>query len=281
MSLPSDRTLIFIHLYKTAGTTLNRIIEWEYDVRRVCNVEPNFWRWSYQRIMRWPPSRLARMDVFKGHMPFGLHRLIPRPATYITVLRKPVERAVSDYYWARSFKAHRHHRAALELTLEDYFVHKHDHNWQTRILAGPSSTDQLLPDECNADTLSTAKANLDRYFSVVGLTERFDETLALLKIAFGWNIKRYRKFRVTKGRVPTERVPASTREMIRAYEQYDLALYDYAESLFEKAIAERREAVEAELQAIRGAKEMTPLEARYYFAASIARAAVCRIQAVV
>ena len=29
---PGSEVLIFIHLYKTGGTTLNRIIEWEYKM---------------------------------------------------------------------------------------------------------------------------------------------------------------------------------------------------------------------------------------------------------
>jgi len=89
--------LIFVHLYKTGGTTLNRIIEWEYKLHRICSVEPTWWQWSYQRIMRWSPERPGRMDVFKGHMPFGLHRLLRRPANYITFLRESSEERRDDW----------------------------------------------------------------------------------------------------------------------------------------------------------------------------------------
>ena len=271
----SSEALIFIHLYKTGGTTLNRIIEWEYKLSRICSVEPTWWRWSYQRIMRWSPARLAGMDVFKGHMPFGLHRLIPRPASYITVMREPVERAISDYYFARRFKPHPHHRAALALTLEEFFVQKHEHNLQSRILAGPNSH-ELFPSRCDTAVLAAAKENLARQFIVVGLTERFDETLALLKVMLGWNVKRYRSFRVADNRIPKERIPARTLELIQEWEKFDMALYGYASSLFEKAITAQREAVDAMLPEVRKARDMTPLESRYYFASSIVRAVFCR-----
>ena len=198
---PRSEVLIFVHLYKTGGTTLNRIIEWEYKLHRICSVEPTWWQWSYQRIMRWSPARLGRMDVFKGHMPFGLHRLLRRPANYITFLREPIERAISDYYFARRFKPHPNHRAALHLTLEEYFLQKHEHNLQSRILAGPNSH-ELFPSVCDAAILAAAKENLVRQFVVVGLTERFDETLALLKVVLGWRVKRYRAFRVSHNRIP-------------------------------------------------------------------------------
>jgi len=272
---PSDAVLIFVHLYKTGGTTLNRIIEWEYKLSRICSVEPTWWRWSYPRITRWPRPRLARMDVFKGHMPFGLHSLLPGPCNYITVLREPVERAISDYYFARRFKPHRHHRAAHRLTLEEYFIQKHEHNFQSRILAG-SNSHELVPSRCDAAVLAAAKENLARQFIVVGLTERFDETLALLKVVLGWRVKRYRSFRVADNRIPKQLVAPATLALIQEWERFDLALYDYGVSLFEEALAAHREAVEAALSAIRKARDITPLESRYYWASSIARAAFCR-----
>lgn len=274
-SSPSSDALIFIHLYKTGGTTLNRIIEWEYKMSRICSVEPTWWRWSYQRITRWSPRRLGKMEVFKGHMPFGLHRLIPRPANYITVLREPVERAISDYYFARRFKPHRHHRASLQLSLEEFFTQKHEHNLQSRILAGPNSH-ELFPSVCDAGTFAAAKDNLARQFIVVGLTERFDETLALLKVRLGWKVRRYRSFRVADNRVAQHQIAATSLALIHERERFDIALYDYASSLFEKAIAAHREAVEATLPSIRRAREMTSLDSRYYFASSIARAIICR-----
>ena len=272
---PPFEVLIFVHLYKTGGTTLNRIIEWEYNLPRIASVEPTWWQWSYQRIMRWSPARLGRMDVFKGHMPFGLHRLLARPANYITFLREPIERAISDYYFARRFKPHQNHRASLELTLEEYFLQKHEHNMQSRILAGPNAT-ELFPSVCDAATLAAAKENLARHFVVVGLTERFDETLALLKVVLGWRIKHYRAFRVSHNRIPQQSVAPKTLELIREWEKYDLDLYDYASSLFEEALASHSEAIEQALLTIREAKDMTPLKFRFYSVCSVARMVFCR-----
>ena len=39
-----------------------------------------------------PPARLRKTRMFKGHMLFGLHEILPQPSTYITVLRDPVDR---------------------------------------------------------------------------------------------------------------------------------------------------------------------------------------------
>lgn len=272
---PGEEALVFIHLYKTAGTTLNRIIEWEYPLRRICSIEPNWWEWHFQRITRWRPERLQRMDVFKGHMPFGLHRVLPRPAVYVTVLRDPVERAISDYYFARRFIPHRHHRAAQTLSLEQYFLHKHEHSLQSRMLAGGNSR-ALFSRVCDASVLNKAKENLASRFAVVGLTERFDETLALLKISLGWKIKRYRSFRVSHNRLPNDLIPDSTIRLIREKERFDLEIYDYAVTLFERTVAAHKREIRRELRAIQRAKKTGALESRYYLASSVTRAAITR-----
>ena len=65
--------LIFLHMPKSAGTTLNRLIEWEYPLFEMYSVDPVFSRWSRARLWRLPQRRLQKFRVFKGHMPFGLH----------------------------------------------------------------------------------------------------------------------------------------------------------------------------------------------------------------
>ena len=51
-----DRAIIFLHLPKCGGTTLNRIIEWEYPATRIFSVDPSYFRWSHRKLMRLPPS---------------------------------------------------------------------------------------------------------------------------------------------------------------------------------------------------------------------------------
>src|ERR1043165_8896095 len=94
--------VIFLHVPKTAGTTLNRLIEWEYPLFEMYSVDPVLFRWSASHLWRLPQRRLKRTRMFKGHMLFGLHEILPQPATYITVLRDPIERVISAFYFMRS-----------------------------------------------------------------------------------------------------------------------------------------------------------------------------------
>ena len=122
-----------------------------------------------------------------------------------------------------------------------------------------------------------AKENLPRYFSFVGLTERFDEGLAILKIMFGWEIAKYAKFNVTKNRMKKGSLPASTVELIAERNKYDVALYEYAVPIFEQIRAKYGAEVQREIDLISQAKELGKLESMYYFGASAARKAISRI----
>jgi hypothetical protein len=60
--------LIFLHVPKSGGTTLNRLIEWEYPLFQMYSVDPVLSRWSRARLWRIPQRRLKRFRVFKGHI---------------------------------------------------------------------------------------------------------------------------------------------------------------------------------------------------------------------
>src|SRR5438105_758705 len=64
------------------------------------------WQRSTLCLRKLSKERLRKIRVFKGHMLFGLHEVLPQPATYITVLRDPIERTLSAYYFMRSYKLH-------------------------------------------------------------------------------------------------------------------------------------------------------------------------------
>ncbi|HTY55471.1 MAG TPA: sulfotransferase family 2 domain-containing protein [Candidatus Binataceae bacterium] len=271
-----DDVIIFLHLPKCGGTTLNRLIEWEYNPLEVFSVDPSFFRWSYWRLAKTPIERLKRIRVFKGHMPFGLHQRLSRPATYITVLREPIDRAISSYYYAQSYKLDPQHRIASKLSLEEYIRTTPKENVQTKLLAGYTNGYDFLSGECTPAMLETAKRNLSESFSLIGLTERFDESLVLAKIMFGWQIRQYANFNVTRSRPKKDAVPAGVRELVAERYRFDVMLYEYAEQLFNQTLDKYADRMPAELDSIRNAKTMSEGQALFYRVASGARKAISR-----
>jgi Galactose-3-O-sulfotransferase len=264
--------LIFLHIPKSAGTTLNRLIEWEYPLLEMYSVDPVFFRWSRARLWRLPQERLERFRVFKGHMPFGLHEILPQPATYLTVMRGAVERVISAYYFMSNYVLHPNYWKFRRegWTLEDFVRRSPRENVQTKMIAG---ADYDTP--CTEEILAKAKQNL-KHFSVVGLTERFEESLALMKLRFGWKLKSYSSFNVTRTRPKKRELPQSTLDLIAERNRFDIELYDCAAKIFEEAINKNATELGRILRELEAARIQAPLHAMLFSMRAAARKAINR-----
>ena len=225
--------IIFLHLPKTAGTTLNRLIEWEYPLREMYSVDPVLYEWSAARLRKLSQRRLRKTRMFKGHMLFGLHEVLPQPASYITVLRDPVERVLSAFYFMRSYKLHPLYWKLRneKWTIEEFAQRYPRNNVQCNIIANAH-----YHTLCTQEVLDRAIEHLNNHFSVVGLSERFEESLALLKLRFGWQLKSYSSFNVTRARPKKGDLPQATLDLIAEKNRFDINLYQHATQLFESAV---------------------------------------------
>ena len=186
-----------------------------------------------------------------SHMIFGIHESVPRPSTYISMLRHPVPRAISQYRHVARTAGHRlHERAAAGMTIEEYVtsgVALEMDNAQTRAVAGDVETPF---GECGRDMLERAKRHIDQHFSIVGLTERFDETLLLLDSTFGWRNLYYVR---TNSAPDTQRAPISesAKRAIAAQNWLDCELYEYVSERLDARLRASFPALEADLRRFR------------------------------
>ncbi len=249
----SYRNLIFLHIPKAAGTTLHSILESHYPAQHTHSIyDPEV---EAREFAAWPLERRAQIRLLKGHLAFGLHELLTGETTYITVLRDPVERIASHYYYARRHPTHYLYKEITErqMSLQDYAtagLSDELDNGQVRLLAGLVNDEKVPVGACGPELLSQAKHNIERHFSVTGLAERFDESLALMAIQLGWNwTPSYQKLNVTpeKGGID-----APTREAIERANPLDCELYAWARSRFETLLEEHRSEVASRVRKIRG-----------------------------
>jgi hypothetical protein len=271
----AKEAVIFLHVPKAAGSTLNRLIEWEYRLEEMYSVDPVFYRRSWAHLQRLAKNRLRKIRMVKGHMLFGLHTILPRPATYITVLREPVDRVISSYYFMRTYKLQPlYWKFKVEnWSLEDFVRRSPRENVQCKILAGVE-----YAEPCTAEICERAKEHLVRYFSVAGLCERFEESLALMKLRFGWELQRYSSFNVGRSRPRKTDVSQSTLNLIEEKNSFDISLYDCAAKIFQTAVetqaAEVRQ-ITRELESAR-ARTQTPFGSVLFSIRTAGRQAISR-----
>ena len=237
--------LVQIHIPKTAGSALRRVLNKEYGGR--FRKTPNTFthpQVAEERLRaRVTGENAVQPLAVAGHIVFGLRDELPADSRYLTVLREPVERTLSHYGYLvapRDPKERPHGLLARdtpyrpELSLEEALEDPRylPGNLQTRMIVCRRSPFEQLP----GNALEQAKEHLRSRFAFVGVTERFDEFAGLLASAFGWAPRVPPRKRV--GDLRPERASLS-REALRALEKhdaFDLELYALASELQEQAV---------------------------------------------
>jgi hypothetical protein len=89
-----DMRTVFLHVPKTAGTSLHRLLCAHVEPAEIC---PE--RFGLQSLR---PEELARFRLFSGHFQWDDVAIVPEPRRVVTMLRDPRERLLSLYYFWRS-----------------------------------------------------------------------------------------------------------------------------------------------------------------------------------
>lgn len=242
--------VVFLHIPKTAGTTFNSMLSQWF---RPDEVQEIMMRGMSFRLPRFPhvpkplvaPTKIRRLRdalasdhpprLIRGHLDFSISRYLPADTEYITLLRHPVDRAVSHYYHYRRQTRDPGRELAMGSTLLEWVCERglvEMDNGQTRRLAG----EMKLPiGSVSADTLEKAKRNLATRFSLVGTTERFDEFKILAHRHF---MQRDRVYPALNGDGPVPVLDAKSHEIVKQWNRFDLELHTFADELFRRAIAQ-------------------------------------------
>ena len=227
--------LIFLHLPKTAGVTLNTVIHRQYDPSQIYEIYGNQPEKRAEAFLRMPHEERMRCRCIAGHMRYGVHTGLTPPWYYITVLREPVARLVSEYYYILQRPNHWFHRTVRDrgLALDTFAVHAPNiiANAQTMLLAGVPPG--ISPTDADVDT---AYARLRDEFAVFGRNDRFDEFLVLCRQQLGWSNVCYTRLNVTLGRTSRRTLTVAQRQAIEEACRFDMALYQKASALWEERI---------------------------------------------
>jgi len=239
----SHPLILFIHIPKTAGTTLSFILEQHYGPEHVFACHPERWvsGKTPEDFKDLPAQEREQYQVIRGHFVFGIHENLRDLFTYVAVFREPVDRVVSHYYYARRRKDHYLHKriVAENLSLKDYVakgLSVEMDNGQTRMVVGQAGLEVPFG-ECPPEFLETAKHNLKTYFGAVGTSERFDDMLVLLKEQFGWSMPFYINWKVTQNRPNQADISPDVVKVIHQYNAIDLEIHRYANELLDELIA--------------------------------------------
>ncbi|MCB0208455.1 MAG: sulfotransferase family 2 domain-containing protein [Anaerolineae bacterium] len=250
--LKDEDQLFFLHIPKTAGTTLGSILSQHFTEDQIFDF--NRGEEARARFFTLPPERLAHYKVFKGHCYYdAMRKTLSRQPICLTLLRHPLDQIISHYWHLHTMPDNPAHKRVSRASLEEFVFHPEFSNFvaniHTRFIGATLNADAFPSASAyqqatvlevhthgqyhQVDTLARAKERLAE-FAVVGLTERFQDTLYLLAYTFGWFPKMKPLHRnVAVERPAVDAISAQVQAQISAISALDLALYHHAAALFE------------------------------------------------
>ncbi|WP_264739377.1 sulfotransferase family protein [Cytobacillus firmus] len=212
--------IIHTHIPKTGGMTLRSIANKNYEKEKMLtNVFPS-------SLPQFKKDIVEKKDIefVTGHHPFGLHMYTNKPCAYITMLRDPVDRVISMYFYNLRKVNHPLHKKVKELTFEEFINDKQltrrTVNRQIQKIVG-----NLNPEE---NDLKKAKKILAKHYKVVGITEMFDESIFLMKKELGWRDITYERKNYTADRPTKDQFSDEIIEQIKELNHLDIQLYNWA-----------------------------------------------------
>lgn len=172
-------------------------------------------------------GRQATRVIWGKNLEWGLDDLLPVTLDTFTILRDPVDRVLSQYFFTVDYAS-----KPAQVSLYEHIAAHVQPNMQTLLMSGPHGLDPQPEAEV---MLARAKENL-RSCQVFGMTEQFGESVLLLARAFGWNEVRYERRKVNRTRPRMTDIPRDVILRLAADNELDVALYRYAQGLFKNQL---------------------------------------------
>lgn len=249
-------TLLFVHIPKTAGTAVRTLFERRFDSERLALLYDRPPGMPLTQFLEVPQFARDRFQAVVGHFAFGLHHFITKPVRYITFLRDPVERVVSLYYH-NVHRASRHHDQIhaegidLGRFVRDRVSYQVE-NSMTQFLAGiehvAGGDRRVFRNGCPDRMLDLAKQNLVDWFDLVAITERSEESFALLARHLGLAERPAPRANENRERPDVQAIDGKVLDEIRRINELDVELYRFAQGLFQRHLASAHNACFPALQ---------------------------------
>lgn len=230
--------IVFVHVPKTAGQAVTRFLS--QHCPSATSVAPPFVG-NYSMF-----TRPGRWSVIAGHFTYSRMRHLVPQGHFITFLRDPVARAVSQFKsWKDPAKMTPEWRSVMSRDEQRLFAWiyeasfaefvANDHPAIVRALSNSMAT--FLSSDGTADAHS-AFDNLRTRFTAFGIQERFDDSIQILRSACPW-LGPYRVPPVAenRSRVVVDEITPATRRRIEDLNDADLPLYREATALFQERVA--------------------------------------------
>jgi len=243
--------LIFLHIPKTGGTTLTPVLDWNYK-NQTHKISLHK---KVQEFIDLPDEKKLEYKALIGQVFYGIHQYVPEECEYISILRHPVKRLVSQYQYL-NVRKQKLGEETTDMSIEEFLeLEPFQAYSQLNVIAGGDSIEEALKRPLPDDAIERAKANVEKHFPVLGLIKYYDRSLLLMKNHFGWSRAFYTRSNVNQGRKTFEDFPVETQRIIEQVCEPELEFFEWAEKRLQAQLDEQDEQFWHDLENLKAANQ--------------------------
>ena len=253
---PPD-VLIFLRLPKTGGYTMDQVLARclgqsfyanEIATHSALLIRPT--QAVAEKFRQLAAEERQSIRCLIGeHVAMDVDTIFERPSKFFTIVRNPVDRVISSFFYYLTQSHLISHPFIKDLTLEQYLesgIGLDVDNHQVRVLSGCKELDApwdphgrpISAPRVERRHLEMAKYNIEERFIVAATLEQFTALVWFFKRLYCWPLHRvmFRRHNETAGRPHLEQISADTRRRLAKLNPYDTELYEWVRDRFEQQI---------------------------------------------
>ena len=253
----AKRLIVFQHIQKTAGTSLRQVIRANLPPAEQRAVRLTKERSSRTKLLGWYAEFLdglsaqdrLRLCCVMSHTAAYLAPALDEPALFMTMVREPVDRVLSQYHFSTRDPAKAppgglsglYSKWSGRVPREENVAKLASRlfNWQSRMLLGPYHDTSSLPytsePSDDAEEWRERVSGMVERYELMGVQDRFAEFTELLERRLGWRPIVARE-KVNSGRPRLGQVNPALRDQIAAHNWLDSYLYELCSARFESTV---------------------------------------------
>ena len=220
-----------LHIAKTGGTALSETLAASSEINFYTN-RIGIPRDGYKEFYH-KHKHEKKPIVLMGHHIMNCHKDIKVQPRYFTILRNPVERVVSEYYYVRHQKEHHLYKEANRHSLVHFTKQYRIDNAQSRSVLGH---DDIIAEHYEGELNFQKILNCLSRFEVIGLQDKLQESINRIFKKMGVkDVPEHVSFK--HGHTPftnenIKKVPAKRIQEIKDLNKFDIMLYNHVSQRF-------------------------------------------------
>jgi hypothetical protein len=225
----SRPTVLLMHIPKAAGTSFRDAIGTNFLLSEIAYLYPSAPGFLVKDLRELSLEQLRVLRLIIGHFQFGIHEFLPQTSEYITIVREPGARVLSQYRYLLQtdpeLARDRNGRVVSLLELFEKRLTVNFDNLMVRHFSGVGECD-LPPGTVTEAVFERAVTNLRSNFRFVGHQECSSQAYEWLCEDYGWHTTEHLP-EANLGKIRLEEtLGPDLNAAIRHYNRWDYLLYD-------------------------------------------------------